>query len=167
MNPHTHTHDNFGTTTCRVGSCVSPVTFLIITYSLNHGITMQTYIGYDGDREEGTEKDCDRYRFGYNVQLCWIVEESLDGVEILAERERTQDDAEVTAASTSEGERLIGESAKNQVALNPRNTVFDAKRLIGRKFSDPIVQRDIQHWSFKVVREDESRQSIDRGGGTG
>lgn len=48
-------------------------------------------------------------------------------------------------------ERLIGDAAKNQVALNPQNTVFDAKRLIGRKFSDPSVQSDILHWSFKVV----------------
>eukprot|EP00938_MAST-03A_sp_MAST-3A-sp1_P003079 g3079.t1 len=80
--------------------------------------------------------------------------ESLDGVEILA-NESGHKTTPSYVAFTSEGERLIGESAKNQVALNPRNTVFDAKRLIGRKFSDPIVQRDIQHWSFKVVREDE------------
>jgi L1 cell adhesion molecule like protein len=50
----------------------------------------------------------------------------------------------------TEGERLIGDSAKNQVAKNPHNTVFDAKRLIGRKFNDPIVQKDMQHWPFKV-----------------
>ncbi|KAG7591854.1 Heat shock protein 70kD C-terminal domain superfamily [Arabidopsis thaliana x Arabidopsis arenosa] len=48
-------------------------------------------------------------------------------------------------------ERLIGDAAKNQVALNPQNTVFDAKRLIGRKFSDPSVQSDLLHWPFKVV----------------
>uniref|UniRef100_A0A1J3IGE6 Heat shock 70 kDa protein 5 n=2 Tax=Noccaea caerulescens TaxID=107243 RepID=A0A1J3IGE6_NOCCA len=48
-------------------------------------------------------------------------------------------------------ERLIGDAAKNQVALNPQNTVFDAKRLIGRKFSDPSVQSDMRHWPFKVV----------------
>ena len=52
-------------------------------------------------------------------------------------------------AFTAEGERLIGDAAKNQVAMNPTNTVFDAKRLIGRKFSDPCVQNDMKHFSFK------------------
>ena len=47
-------------------------------------------------------------------------------------------------------ERLIGDAAKNQVAMNPHNTVFDAKRLIGRKFDDAAVQSDMKHWPFKV-----------------
>jgi L1 cell adhesion molecule like protein len=51
-------------------------------------------------------------------------------------------------------ERLIGDSAKNQVALNPHNTVFDAKRMIGRKFDDPHIQKDMQHWPFKVKNKD-------------
>jgi len=50
-------------------------------------------------------------------------------------------------------ERLIGDAAKNQVALNPENTVFDAKRLIGRNFSDPVVQADMKHWPFKVINK--------------
>jgi L1 cell adhesion molecule like protein len=50
-------------------------------------------------------------------------------------------------------ERLIGDAAKNQVALNPQNTVFDAKRLIGRRFEDAPVQSDMKHWPFKVVSE--------------
>jgi len=50
----------------------------------------------------------------------------------------------------TETERLIGDSAKNQTARNPTNTVFDAKRLIGRKFSDKNVQADIKLWPFKV-----------------
>ena len=50
-------------------------------------------------------------------------------------------------------ERLIGDAAKNQVAMNPNNTVFDAKRLIGRKFDGPTVEQDKKHWPFKVINE--------------
>jgi len=50
----------------------------------------------------------------------------------------------------TEDERLIGDSAKNQTARNPLNTVFDAKRLIGRKYTDNSVQEDIKLWPFKV-----------------
>merc|ERR1719284_884728 len=50
----------------------------------------------------------------------------------------------------TEKERKIGEAAKNQAARNPTNTVFDVKRLIGRKFADPIVQKDVKLWPFKV-----------------
>jgi L1 cell adhesion molecule like protein len=60
----------------------------------------------------------------------------------------------------TEDERLVGDAAKNQAAMNPANTVFDAKRLIGRKFSDPIVQKDMQHWPFKVIRGDGDRPKI-------
>jgi len=51
----------------------------------------------------------------------------------------------------SEQERLIGDSAANQSAQNPKNTIFDAKRLIGRSFKDPVVQNDMKHFPFKVV----------------
>merc|ERR1711971_1007002 len=51
-------------------------------------------------------------------------------------------------------ERLIGDSAKIQVAMNPSNTVFDAKRLMGRKYNDPTIQADKKHWPFKVVELD-------------
>ncbi|KAJ6633981.1 hypothetical protein lerEdw1_014218 [Lerista edwardsae] len=50
-------------------------------------------------------------------------------------------------------ERLIGDAAKNQVAMNPTNTVFDAKRLIGRRFDDPIVHADMKHWPFTVIND--------------
>jgi len=52
-------------------------------------------------------------------------------------------------------ERLIGDAAKNQVAMNPSNSVFDAKRLLGRKFNDPSVQSDKKHWSFNVVNDND------------
>lgn len=45
----------------------------------------------------------------------------------------------------------VGDSAKNAFHSNPENTVFDAKRLIGRKFDDPEVQRDMRHWPFKIT----------------
>jgi len=53
----------------------------------------------------------------------------------------------------TDSERLIGDAAKNQAAMNPTNTVFDAKRLIGRRFSDNEVQSDMKHWPFKVVEK--------------
>ncbi|KAG7087523.1 hypothetical protein E1B28_013482 [Marasmius oreades] len=52
--------------------------------------------------------------------------------------------------SFSEEERLVGDSAKNAYSTNPQNTVFDAKRLIGRKMDDPDIKRDMKHWPFAV-----------------
>jgi len=48
------------------------------------------------------------------------------------------------------GERVVGDAAKNQAPSNPTNTIFDAKRLIGRKFEDKEVQRDMKHYPFKL-----------------
>ena len=56
--------------------------------------------------------------------------------------------------SFTETERLIGDGAKNQSSMNPENTIFDAKRLIGRKFDDPAVQSDIKHFPFTVISDD-------------
>uniref|UniRef100_A0A4W3HEU3 78 kDa glucose-regulated protein n=1 Tax=Callorhinchus milii TaxID=7868 RepID=A0A4W3HEU3_CALMI len=56
-------------------------------------------------------------------------------------------------AFTSEGERLIGDAAKNQLTSNPENTVFDAKRLIGRTWNDPAVQQDIKYFPFTVIEK--------------
>jgi heat shock protein 1/8 len=70
-------------------------------------------------------------------------------------------------------ERLIGDAAKNQVAMNPHNTVFgesplltltsfiaDAKRLIGRKFDDATVQADMKHWPFKVINTEGAKPKV-------
>ena len=54
----------------------------------------------------------------------------------------------------TDSERLIGDAAKNQAAMNPHNTIFDAKRLIGRKMDDPSLQTDLKHFPFKVVPKD-------------
>jgi len=56
-------------------------------------------------------------------------------------------------AFTAEGERLIGDAAKNQLTTNPENTVFDAKRMIGREWTDSAVQHDLKYFPFKVVEK--------------
>jgi len=56
-------------------------------------------------------------------------------------------------AFTAEGERLVGDAAKNQLTSNPENTVFDAKRLIGRDWTDKAVQNDIKFYPFKVIEK--------------
>uniref|UniRef100_A0A4X1UEP5 Endoplasmic reticulum chaperone BIP n=1 Tax=Sus scrofa TaxID=9823 RepID=A0A4X1UEP5_PIG len=69
-------------------------------------------------------------------------------------------------AFTPEGERLIGDAAKNQLTSNPENTVFDAKRLIGRTWNDPSVQQDIKFLPFKVVeKKTKPYIQVDIGGG--
>ncbi|KRX07814.1 hypothetical protein PPERSA_07564 [Pseudocohnilembus persalinus] len=60
----------------------------------------------------------------------------------------------------TEQERLIGDSAKNQVAKNPLNTVFDAKRLIGRKIKDSAIQKDLENWPFKVEADENEKPII-------
>ena len=58
-------------------------------------------------------------------------------------------------------EKLVGQSAKSQAAGNTGNTIYDAKRLLGRKFSDPIVQADMKHYSFKVIGDKDDKPVIE------
>ncbi|OCF30382.1 hsp71-like protein [Kwoniella heveanensis CBS 569] len=74
-----------------------------------------------------------------------------DRVEIIANDQGNRTTPSYVAFNDSE--RLIGDAAKNQVAMNPYNTVFDAKRLIGRKFDDAEVQADMKHWPFKIINK--------------
>ncbi|GJW36531.1 heat shock cognate 70 kDa protein 2-like protein [Tanacetum coccineum] len=72
-------------------------------------------------------------------------------VEIIANEQGNRTTPSCVAFSDTE--RLIGDSAKNQAATNPTNTVFDAKRLIGRRYDDAIVQGDMKVWPFKIIGE--------------
>ena len=62
--------------------------------------------------------------------------------------------------SFNKTERLIGDSAKNQASMNPENTIFDAKRLIGREFTDDSVRQDSKHWPFKVKADQKNKPVI-------
>ncbi|CAL2032642.1 CBN-HSP-4 protein [Caenorhabditis brenneri] len=72
-------------------------------------------------------------------------------VEIIANDQGNRITPSYVAFSGEQGERLIGDAAKNQLTINPENTIFDAKRLIGRFYNDKTVQDDIKHWPFKIV----------------
>ena len=72
-----------------------------------------------------------------------------DRVEIIANDQGNRTTPSYVAFTDSE--RLIGDAARNQAAMNPTNTVFDAKRLIGRKFADEDVQSDLKHFPFKII----------------
>jgi L1 cell adhesion molecule like protein len=82
-----------------------------------------------------------------------------DRVEIIANDQGNRTTPSYVAFTDTE--RLIGDSAKNQVAMNPHNTVFDAKRLIGRRFQDPAVQDDVKHFPFKVICKDGDKPQIE------
>ncbi|CAM9411725.1 unnamed protein product [Choristocarpus tenellus] len=82
-----------------------------------------------------------------------------DRVEIIANDQGNRTTPSYVAFT--ETERLIGDAAKNQVAMNATNTVFDAKRLIGRRFTDPAVKSDMKHWPFSVVEGQGGKPLVD------
>merc|ERR1711966_9001 len=81
-----------------------------------------------------------------------------DRVEIISNDQGNRTTPSYVAFTDSE--RLIGDAAKNQTAMNPKNSVFDAKRLIGRKFTDPTVQDDMKHFSFTVVSGSDGKPKV-------
>jgi len=91
----------------------------------------------------------------YSCVGVWLNER----VEIIANDQGNRTTPSYVAFTDSE--RLIGDAAKNQAAMNPGNTVFDAKRLIGRKFSDSVVQADVKHWPFKCLTKNDDKPIIE------
>ncbi|EAL48501.2 heat shock protein70 hsp70a2 putative [Entamoeba histolytica] len=82
-----------------------------------------------------------------------------DRVEIIANDQGNRTTPSYVAFTDTE--RLIGDAAKNQIGMNVKNTVFDAKRMIGRRFSDPTIQNDTKHWSFEVVDDGHDKPLIE------
>ena len=82
-----------------------------------------------------------------------------DRVEIIANDQGNRTTPSYVAYT--DDERLIGDAAKGQAAANPTNTVFDAKRLLGRRFRDDAVQKDMKHWAFKVLEGKAEKPEIE------
>jgi heat shock protein 1/8 len=90
----------------------------------------------------------------YSCVGCW----KNNNVEIIANEQGNRTTPSYVAFTDTE--RLIGVGAKNQVSMNTKNTVFDAKRLIGRKFSDVDVKKDMEHWPFRVSADIDDKPVI-------
>ncbi|AYV84865.1 MAG: putative heat shock 70 kDa protein [Hyperionvirus sp.] len=96
---------------------------------------------------------------GTTYSCVGIYRTNVGSVEIIANDQGNKTTPSYVAFT--ETERLIGEAAKNQAAYNPMNTIFDIKRLIGRKFSDPGLQADLKHFPYKVVCVGEDKPMVE------
>ncbi|XP_061354241.1 heat shock 70 kDa protein 4-like [Gastrolobium bilobum] len=92
----------------------------------------------------------------YSCVATW--QEQNDRAEIIHNEQGNQTTPSCVAFTNDQ--RLIGDAAKNQAATNPSNTVFDVKRLIGRKYSDSIIQDDVNLWPFKVIAGSDDKPTI-------
>lgn len=81
-----------------------------------------------------------------------------DRVEIIASE--TGNRTVPSMVTFSDSERLIGDSSKNAASAFPKSTIYDAKRMIGRTFSDPVLQADLKHFSFEVINDGKDRPQI-------
>jgi len=83
-----------------------------------------------------------------------------DTVEIIANDQGNRTTPSYVSFAADSAQRLMGDAAKNQASRNPTNTIFDAKRLIGRQFNETHVQQDMQLWPFKVISDKEKKPVI-------
>ncbi|CAL5191507.1 unnamed protein product [Lathyrus oleraceus] len=95
---------------------------------------------------------------GTTYSCVGVWQEQNDRVEIIHNDQGNKTTPSCVAFTNTQ--RLIGDAAKNQASSNPTNTVFDAKRLIGRNYSDSVIQNDILLWPFKVIDGEDDKPTI-------